>query len=155
MSEKKLLILNGPGVGDLSDFDGNSYGNITLEQLHQECRSLCDSLDIELDFRQTDDEDEMFRYIAKDSDSYSGLVINPVGYSRAASLDFDIYRMAIKSTAHLKRPVIEVHLTNIFLDDAEVIRPLQPPEGEVGFISGFGANSYLLAIQAIDKRLNA
>lgn len=150
----KLLVINGPGLADLGNFDGNSYGNLTLEKIQNECAQLCEKLGATLDFRQTDDEDEMFRAIAKDSDDYDALIINPIGYSRAASVEFELYRSAIKMIAQLKKPVIEVHITNIFKQGAEITKPLQVPEGEMGFICGLGINSYLLAIKAVTKRLN-
>jgi len=154
MSNYTVLILNGPGLADLSNYDGYSYGKLTLERIREECVARCEQLGIEPDFRQTDDEDEMFRWIAKDSESFDALIINPVGYSRAASVEFEMYRSAIKMVAHLKKPVIEVHITNIFQPGAEVTKPLQVPEGEMGFICGLGLHSYLLAIRAIERRLN-
>jgi len=154
MSGKTLLLLNGPGLADLSNFDGNSYGDLSLESIRTSCTTLCEELDIELDFRQTDDEDEMFRWIAKDSEAFDALIINPVGYSRAAVVEFELYRSAIRMIAHLKKPVTEVHITNIFLPGAEITKPLQVPEGEMGFVCGLGVHSYLLAIRALNRKLN-
>ncbi len=153
MANQSILILNGPGLADLSDFDGNTYGEMTLGSIEQKCTALCNQLGLDLDFRQTDEENEMFRYIARDSEDYDGLIINPIGYSRAASVNFEMFRNAIMLIAHLKKPVIEVHITNIFLPGADITRPLQVPEGDMGFISGLGVHSYLLAIKAIHQRI--
>lgn len=155
MTRTKLIILNGPGLGDLSSFDGSDYGDITLDEIQQKCTKLCDELNIDLDFRQTDDEDQMFRYIAKDSDDFDALIINPVGYSHASTVKFEMYRSAITTIAHLKKPVIEVHITNIFKASGGITKPLQVTEGEMGFISGLGVHSYLTAIKAINKRVNS
>ena len=153
MEKHKILVLNGPGLADLSNFDGNSYGHITLAQIQQACLELCQQLDLEMDFRQTDDEDEMFAFIAKSSEAFDALIINPIGYSRAASVEFEMYRSAIKMIAHLNKPVIEVHITNIFSKGAEITKPLQVPEGEMGFICGLGIHSYLLGIKTVQHRL--
>ncbi len=155
MTDNTLLILNGPGLGDLSNYDGNSYGPLSLQKIESECADLCNELGIVQSFYQTDDEDEMFRMIVKKSEDFSGLIINPIGYSRAASVEFAMYRSAIKMIAHLKKPVVEVHITNIFRQGAEITKPLQEPEGEMGFICGFGLHSYLLAIKSIQKTLLA
>ena len=152
MDDHTILVLNGPGLSDLS-VGGDRYGDLTLAQIREECAAMCDELGIGLEFRQTDDEDEMFRWIAKDSEHYSALIINPVGYVKAHMVDFDMYRSAIKMIAHLNKPVIEVHLTNIFRESAELTKPLQGPEGEMGFICGMGIYSYLLGIQAVATRL--
>lgn len=154
MTSTRLMILNGPGLDDLSSLEGNDYGNITLQQIQQQCTDLCSQLNIELDFRQTDDQDEMFRFLARDSEAFDALIINPKGHSRATSVDFEMYHSAIMMIAHLNKPIIEVHITNIFKPGAEFTKPLQVPECELGFISGLGVCSYLTAIKAIDKKLH-
>ncbi len=154
MSRRKLLILNGPGLANLDTYDGNSYGNLTLGGVRDRCSDKCEKLGVELDFRQTDDEDEMFRFIVKDSEEFDALIINPIGYSRAASVEFEMYRSAIRMIAHMKKPVVEVHITNIFRPGAEITKPLQGPDGEMGFICGLGVYSYLLAITSVERRMN-
>ena len=146
----RLLILNGPGLADLRDFDGNSYGdNITLAGIQDACAALCGDLGMKMDFRQTDDEEEMFRWITRDSDDFDALIVNPIGYSRAAVVEFEMYRSSIKQLVRLNKPVIEVHISNIFREGAEITKPLQSPEGDMGFICGLGVESYLLAIKGI------
>ena len=152
MQDSTLLILNGPGLADLSA-GGPQCGDLTLEQVQDGCSARCEQLGLGLDFRQTDDQEEMIRWIAKDSEDFAGLIINPVGYIKADDVDIDMYRSAIGSIAHLKKPVVEVHMTNIFKEGDESTRPLQVPEGEMGFICGLGKHSYLLAINAIAKNL--
>jgi 3-dehydroquinate dehydratase len=51
------------------------------------------------------------------------------------------------------KPVIEVHISNIFQQDVENTKPIQVPEGEMGFVSGLGIYSYVIAINAISKKL--
>ena len=152
MKDNTILVLNGPGLGDLGAGRGR-YGDLTLEYIRDECSTLCEQLGFEIDFRQTDDEDEMFGWIAKDSENFAALIINPLGYLKAGNVDFDMYRSAIRMIAHQRKLVIEVHMTNIFREGAETTKPLQAPEGEMGFISGLGLHSYLLAIRAAAKRL--
>ena len=154
MKNKKLLILNGPGLADLN-VGGGRCGNITLNQIRDECAALCDHLGISLDFRQTDDEEEILRWIVEDSENYGALIINPVGCARAETVDLDRYHSAIQMIAHLHRPVIEVHLTNIFREGDELAKPLQGLEGEMGFVCGMGIHSYLLGINAAAKRLQS
>jgi len=149
-----ILIINGPRLDDLSDYDGNSYGGLTLAKIRQACDALCTKLGVRLDFRQTEDQDKMFQWIARESEEFDGVIINPVGYSRAATVSLGIYRSAIQVIARLKKPVIEVHINNIYRQSAEITQPLHEPEGDMGFICGFGLHSYLAAIQAIKSRLD-
>jgi 3-dehydroquinate dehydratase-2 len=152
MKDKALLILNGPGLADLSAA-GDRYGSVTLEQIQNESAALCAELGMSLDCRQTDDQDEMFRWITKDSDHFDALIINPVGSPNAGKVDLGMYDSAIKKIVHLNKPVIEVHLTNIFRQGGERARTLQGPDGEMGFICGLGLHSYLLGIKAVARRL--
>jgi 3-dehydroquinate dehydratase-2 len=149
---RKILILNGPGLADLSDYDDNTYRGLTLEKVRNECSKLCRSLGIGVDFRQTEDQEEMFRWIAKGSEDYDGVIINPVGYSRAATVAFPGYRSAMQRIALLKKPVVEVHINNIFSRSSEITEPVHEPEGDMGLICGLGVNSYLLGIRAIAHR---
>lgn len=147
MQDKTLLILNGPALADLRS-GGDRNGNITLGRIRDECSALCDELGMSLDFRHADDEDEMLGWIAKDSEACDALIINPAGCVKVHA-----DRSAIETIAHLNKPVIEVHLTNILREGAEPIKPLQNPEGEMGFICGFGIHGYLLGIKAVAQRL--
>ena len=150
--KKKLLILNGPGLSDLSVYD-EFYGNISLETIEKKSKEVCKELNLELDFRQTDDEDELFGFLLKDSEKFDAVIINPVGYSHASSLDFDIYTSSIETITLQNKPVIEVHIANIFQKGINITTPIKVSEGSVGFVSGFGIHSYDLAIRAVNKKL--
>jgi 3-dehydroquinate dehydratase-2 len=152
--KKTVLILNGPGLSDLSDYDANTYGRLTLEDIRGDCLALCKTLDLELDFRQSDDEDDLFRWIVKDSVEFDGVIINPVGFSRSKTVTFELYCSATQMIAHLDKPVIEVHIANIFSRQAEITQPQHEPEGDMGFICGLGKLSYLLAIKSIANRFS-
>ena len=154
MADNTILILNGPGLSDLS-VGGTRYGDLTLDLIRDECSARCEQLGLALDFRQSDDQDEIFRWIAEDSGKFAGLIINPVGYFKSNAVDFDRYRSAILEVAHLKKPVVEVHMTNIFTAGDKYARPLQAPEAELGFVCGLGLQSYLFAVNAIATKLQS
>ncbi len=151
--KNKLLILNGPGLADLSIYD-EFYGEITLSAIEDKCKNVCKGLNIELDFRQTEDEDELLGFLIKDSEDFNAVIINPVGYSHALTAEFAKHCLAIKTLTLQKKPVIEVHIANIFKHGADITKPLQVPEGQMGFVSGLGVYSYVIAINAISKKLN-
>jgi 3-dehydroquinate dehydratase II len=151
----RILILNGPGLADLSDYDGSFIRGLTLARIKDECIKLCHSLGMEADFRQTDDQHEMSEWIAEDCEAFDGVIINPVGYSGAASDARPDYRSATQSNALLEKPVVEVHINNIFSHAAENAQPVQEAGGDMGFICGLGVQSYLLGIRAIAHRLES
>ena len=60
MSNSKLLIINGPGLSDLSNYNECQLMiDLSLSGIEQKCIETCESLGLEVDFRQTDDESEL------------------------------------------------------------------------------------------------
>ena len=149
----RLLIINGPGLSDLSNFNEFGHDDLTLEKVQKKCLETCESLGITLEFCQTDDEIELSNYLIKAGKEFDALIINPVGYSHASSLDFDIYTSNIETITLQNKPVIEVHIANIFQKGMNITTPIKVSEGSVGFVSGFGIHSYDLAIRAVNKKL--
>jgi 3-dehydroquinate dehydratase-2 len=154
MKNNKLLIMNGPGLSDLSNFNEMGYGHLTLDIVRKKCAETCKILGLKMDFRQTDDETELSRFLIEGIEDFDALIINPVGYSHASSVDYTIYSSAIKTITRQNKPVIEVHISNIFQQDVENTKPIHVPKCEVGFVSGLGIHSYDLAIRAVNKKLS-
>ena len=146
--------MNGPGLSDLSNFNEMGYGNLTLDIVRKKCAETCKTLGLKMDFRQTDDETELSRFLIEGIEDFDALIINPVGHSHAPSIDFSIYSSAINMITQQNKPVIEVHISNIFQLGSENTKPIQVSEGEVGLVSGLGIHSYDLAIRAVNKKLS-
>jgi 3-dehydroquinate dehydratase-2 len=153
MNNNKLLIINGPGLSDLSNLNEMGYGHLTLDMVRKKCAETCEIFGIKMDFRQTDDETELSRFLIEGIEDFDALIINPVGYSHALSIDFDIYTSSIETITLQNKPVIEVHIANIFQKGINITTPIKVSEGNVGFVSGFGIHSYDLAIRAVNKKL--
>ena len=145
--------MNGPGLSDLSNFNERGYGHLTLDIVRKKCAETCKFFNLKMVFRQTDDETELSRFLIEGVEDFDALIINPAGYSHAPSVDYTIYSSAIKTITRQNKPVIEVHISNIFQQGGENTKPIQVPKGEVGFVSGLGIHSYDLAIRAINKKL--
>ena len=128
-----ILIMNGPGLPRLT----------AVTQIEEACRELCTELGLGLDFRQAHDHETMNRWVQEDSKDFAAIIINPAGCP-ASSLD--------PVGAHGK-PVIEVHLENIFKFDGEGHPYIEGPANEVGFICGLGQRGYTLAIRSLARRL--
>jgi 3-dehydroquinate dehydratase II len=150
---KSVLILNGPGLADLSNYRKYHDGTLSLAGIRSECDVLGRTLGLDIDFRQSDDQDEVARWIAKDSKAFDGVIINPVGRSRAADPLFQGYRSALQTIAKLNKPIVEVHITNIYRQAEDVSPMIHGPAGEIGFVCGFGRYGYLLALRALASRL--
>ena len=148
----RLLIINGPGLSDLSNYNETGYDDLTLDAVEQKCSETCEGLGLEMDFRQNDNESELLSALIEDIDNFDALIINPAGNSQSSSIGLDMYSTVINKITNQGKPVVEVRIENIFKQGNN--KPLQGPESEVGFVGGLGMHSYVLAIKAINKKIS-
>lgn len=135
MSVKSVLILNGPGL------DGGG-------RTEEVCGKLCRDLGMEVSFRQGNSAGDLLDWVSHHAAQFDAVIINPSGFD-AASAE---YRSAVKALAGLKKPVIEVHPTNIFQDSTGGVEPLRSPGAQIAIISGLGLQAYALAIRSLAQR---
>ena len=118
----RLLIINGPGLSDLSNFSEYGHDDLTLEKVQQKCLETCESLGLSLVFCQTDDEVELTNYLTSACKEFDALIINPIGYSHASLIDSDVYTSNIETITLQNKPVIEVHIANIFQKGIDITK---------------------------------
>ena len=87
--------MNGPGLSDLSNFNEMGYGQLTLDTVRKKCAESCKIFGLKMDFRQTDDEAELSRFLKDGIEDFDALIINPAGYSHAPSVDYTIYSLSL------------------------------------------------------------
>lgn len=148
MSNRTLLVLNGPGLGDVRNFAGDTFGIESLEHIETACNALCTSLGVELDFRQTDDQDQMIDWIRNEADGFGALIINQLGCADKSPVNYTKYVADLDVLASLSIPVTEIHLINVFRYDPGAFTPLQGPSGKTALVCGLGLDSYRVAIRA-------
>ena len=135
----KIQIINGPNLNLLGVREKEIYGEITFEKylkLLQEHFS-----DIEIEYYQSNVEGEIINKIHEVGFKYDGIVLNAGGYTHTSVAIAD----AIKS---IKCPVVEVHISNVFAREEFRHVSLIAPNC-LGSISGFGLDSYRLAIESL------
>lgn len=152
MSIGKLLIINGPGLSDLSDHNEVANDDLSLSVIEQKCIETSGEFGLEVDFRQNDDESELLRALVDDISNFDAFIINPAGPSKSSFIDYDAFSAAINKITNQGKPVIEVRIENIF--KRNVSKPLQVTESGLGFIGGLGKHGYVLAIRSINKKLS-
>ena len=140
---KKILIINGPNLNLLGKREDNIYGNNTLDEIRENCELEGKRLNIEINFYQSNNEGEIINKIHEVEKKYDGLVINPAAFTHSSIAILDSLRA-------INKPKIEIHLSNIYARE-EYRKKSITSEGVDGLICGFGANSYILGIEAITK----
>ncbi len=136
----RILIINGPNLNLLGKREPDVYGSFTLGEINNRISALATELGVEVSFFQSNHEGELVQKIQEAMGAYQAIVINPGAYTHTSIA----LRDAISSTGI---PTIETHISNIY--KREEFRQHSYISGvAVGQISGFGPDSYLLALRA-------
>ena len=141
----KIGIINGPNLNMLGKRDQKIYGNLTLEEMNHKIESFAKEEDIELTIKQSNSEGEIIDSIQHLSSQVDGLIINPAAYTHYSYAIAD----ALKDCSI---PKIEVHLSDIFSRE-DFRRKSVTASACTEQIAGFGYQSYILAIYALQDLL--
>jgi 3-dehydroquinate dehydratase-2 len=136
---KRIGIINGPNLDRLGKREPKIYGSRSSRELEASLRVDAQALGVEIDFFQSNYEGALIERIAYLADNgYSGLLINPGGYSHTSVA----LRDAIAGSG---LPTVEVHISNIY--KRESFRHSSLTAGAcVGVISGLGHDGYHAAL---------
>ena len=142
----KLLVINGPNLSRLDIRDSAIYGDLTYPEMKSMIEIAAEKHGFEADVRQSDDEASIIGWLHEASVNNTPVIINPAAFTH--------YSYAIRDAAELvKAPLIEVHLSNPL--SREEFRHTSVISGVAnGTIGGFGPNSYVLAIVAMQNLVN-
>ncbi len=136
--QMNLHIINGPNLNLLGKRETGIYGEQTFESFLEELRASFKSVTIT--YFQSNIEGEIINNIQEFGFKSDGIILNAGGYTHTSVAIAD-------AIASVKTPVIEVHISNIFA--REEYRHISLIAGKCkGSISGFGLNSYKLAVEA-------
>jgi len=134
----KVLVIHGPNLNLLGTRETDVYGTKSLDEINHDILSLASDLGINVRILQLNSEGEILDAIQKDA--YDALIINPAAYTHTS--------IAIRDALlAVGKPSIEVHLSNIHRRE-EFRKRSFIADVAVGQISGFGPDSYLLALRA-------
>ena len=137
---KPIYVLSGPNLNLLGSREPHIYGTTTLEDVRGLCEARARTLGYEIVFRQSNHEGELIDWVQESRVQASALVLNPAGYGHTSIALLD----ALKT---LEIPIIECHLSNPAARE-EFRRSTYVALAATGVVSGFGARSYELALEA-------
>jgi len=136
----KALVLNGPNLNLLGKREPDVYGQTTLADIEAMVRTKAKALSVEVDFRQSNHEGELVGWIQSASAEFSVVLLNAGAYTHTS--------VALRDAiGGVSIPTVEVHLSNIYAREEFRHKSLIAPVCQ-GQISGFGAHSYVLALEA-------
>lgn len=141
----RVLVLHGPNLNLLGIREPQVYGSASLDDINKKILQWAKREGVQVEVRQSNSEGELITLIQEAIGRYQGIVINPAAFTHTSIA----LRDAIASTGI---PTVEVHLSNIYKRESFRHQSYLAPVA-VGQISGFGANSYLLGLQAIVEHL--
>ncbi|MGI5822585.1 MAG: type II 3-dehydroquinate dehydratase [Dethiobacteria bacterium] len=140
-ARKKILVLHGPNLNLLGSREVKIYGLTGLEELNGLILKEAEKIRLAAECFQFNSEGALLDCIHGAPGKYEGIIINPGAYTH--------YSIALRDAlAGVHLPAIEVHLSNIYAREAFRQRSVIAPV-VYGQISGFGPQSYLLALRAL------
>jgi 3-dehydroquinate dehydratase-2 len=138
---KAIYVLNGPNLNLLGTREPDIYGRTTLADIGKLAARQAKVHGLSVVFRQSNHEGELVEWIQEARSKAAGVIINAGAYTHTSVALHDALRA-------LECPIIEVHLSNTFARE-EFRHHSHISPVATGLILGFGANSYVLAIDAI------
>lgn len=134
----KIQIINGPNLNLLGKREKEIYGYADFERFLKLLKEHFE--DLEIDYYQSNVEGEIINKIHEVGFEYDGIVLNAGGYTHTSVAIAD-------AIAGVKTPTVEVHISNVFArEDYRHVSMIGPKC--MGSISGFGLDSYRLAIES-------
>ena len=142
----KVLVIHGPNLNMLGMREPEHYGSLTLADIDASIHTLAGELSLEVDCFQSNIEGEIVGRIQQAGQGSTDLIIiNPAAFTHTS--------VAIRDALlAVGTPTIEVHLSNIHKRE-EFRKHSFVADIAVGQISGFGPESYLLALRAVAQVL--
>lgn len=140
-----ILVLHGPNLNLLGRREPGIYGSVTLDEINSRLVQEGGKLNCKIVVLQSNHEGVLVDAIHDALGKYQGIIINAGAYTHTS--------IALRDAlAGVAIPTIEVHLSNIYRRESfrhhSYIAPIA-----VGQISGFGAESYYLGLQALVSHL--
>ena len=142
-----VLILNGPNLNLLGTRQPEVYGKTTLADVEALCAAETARLDLEMQFAQSNHEGALIDLIHAAKGKHAAIVLNAGAYTHTSIALMD-------AIASVELTVVEVHLSNIHAREEFRHRSYIAPVA-LGQICGFGAQGYLMALDALKAHLKA
>lgn len=141
MADNLVYVLNGPNLNLLGLREPEIYGHDTLDDIAAMLEDRARGLGLEIDLRQSNHEGHLIDWLHEaQAEGAVAVLLNAGAFTHTSIALYD----AIKA---IKTPVIEVHLSNPHTRE-QFRHKSYVGMAAKGTIAGFGARSYVLALEA-------
>jgi len=130
--------MNGPNLNLLGKREPEIYGSQSFEDYFHELKNRFPGLDLE--YFQSNHEGDLIDKLHECGFSYTGIILNAGAYTHTSIALAD-------AVSGINTPVIEVHISQVFAREAFRHKSYIAPVCK-GSISGFGLDSYRLAVES-------
>jgi 3-dehydroquinate dehydratase-2 len=141
----RIAVLNGPNLNLLGRREPEVYGRTTLAEIEAMVRTDADAAGIDLEWHQSNHEGVLVDLVQGCQGRVDGIVVNAGAFTHTSMALRDAF-LAVQV------PYVEVHLSNLFAREPARRHSLLADQA-AGFLCGFGAQGYRLALQALVGRL--
>lgn len=135
----KIAVINGPNLNLIGRREPEIYGKKSFEDFSKELIKMFP--EVQFSFFQSNVEGILINTIHNEGFLVDGIILNAGGYSHTSIAIAD-------AVSAVTCPVVEVHLSNIFARETYRHNSIVGSKCK-GSISGFGLNSYALAVKAL------
>ena len=143
----RIAVLNGPNLNLLGTREPEIYGRATLADIERTVGERARALKVQVEWQQTNEEGRFVELVQGLAGRADGALVNAAAFTHSS--------LAIRDALLAVRvPFVEVHLSNIFAREPERRRSVLS-DAAVGIVAGFGATSYVIALEALVRHLEA
>lgn len=134
-----IIIINGPNLSKIGAREPEIYGNIDFNQYFSKLQSeFCKH---NISYFQSDSESEIIKKIQDSQINIDGIILNAGAFTHTS--------VAIRDAiAEIKINVVLIHISNVYARDKYRHNNIIAPVCK-GIITGFGLDSYKLAILSL------
>lgn len=141
MSNKKILIINGPNINLLGKREKDIYGELTFNSLEKKLEKYSRKKNLDVTFFQSNYEGKIIDIIQAARNKKDAIIINAAGYTHTSIAIAD----SLRAFTGL---IYEVHISNIYNRESFRHNSLISNVAK-GVICGFGKEGYVMALSSM------
>lgn len=138
---KKVLVIHGPNLNLLGRRETEIYGTSSLDEINSRLEAFAHEQGFSIESYHSNSEGDLVTKVQDARGVFDALLVNLAAYTHTS--------IALRDAlAAVNIPFVEVHLSNIYAREKFRRQSLTAPLAR-GIVAGFGADSYLLGLQAL------